>query len=245
MQRPVRRLFPTQLGSFADERLLGQRVELVRLEALDVFDQLRCAASDPADGIVNAARVDAPVNDPRLVDRRSGDQTVRANETEVAERKRQRRLRIVRVDEDDLRVTFTIDNREDVFVREADNVFLEAFGLGFVRPANLNGARGEAEIGEVGDDLLGGDESVAITGAACCVNGFERIEDGHGAVVFEVTYHGGMYVCVVVFWSVVDMGTITHAQAGCKSFFSGMPRRSSSRRTGRATSRSRPVRCRQ
>ena len=103
------------------------------------------------------------MDDPRFVDRRSGDETVRANETEVAERKRQRRLGVMRIDQDDLRVTFVIDNREDVFVREADNVFLESLGLRLVRPADLYRARREAVFFEVGYDLPGRDEPVAIT----------------------------------------------------------------------------------
>lgn len=195
VQRPVRRLLPAQFGGFANERLLGQRVELVGLEALDAVDQLRCPASDAANSIVDAARVHAAMDDPRLVDRRSGDETVRANEAEVAERKRQRRLRIVRVDEDDLRVTFAIDNREDVFVREADNVFLESLGLRLVRSADLHSARREAVFFEVGDDLPGRDEPVAITCRGRSVTRFERSQCG---VVVEVTYHGGMYVCCCV-----------------------------------------------
>lgn len=161
----LRRLVPTQLGSFDDEGHLDQGVQLDATHGLDAFQHFGCALHDGLHGLVRCLDIGLTMDQASLEGRRSSDDAVAANETEEAKRNTQRGFSVMAVDDDDLRLTLVACARHDVVVAETHNVLLETASLGAVGSADLDAARDEPVRLQVADDVASRYESVLV---ACC-----------------------------------------------------------------------------
>jgi hypothetical protein len=180
--------------------------QLAAIEEVVLLCKKRHLVAERCCRFEEVVHIDAAVVHLDLSQELTTNESVQAGKNLQAERQTSGGGSIVRVEQDEFGSRLTVDGGQ-VTVLEANEVLLESASFSFVAASELDAARSVPSLLKGGDDLLGGDEPIAVAAGRCCVSCLQRsverrddfgVECCYGGVHFSGSFYGYGYWLIVL-----------------------------------------------